>query len=143
MGTTTAYAGNTGNSTTRTPRLGRRLMSSLLADGVRLTLVFGQTLCGVLIALSVENMTLIVRTVNLLHDIETDGRGENGRERERGRCLPGYGANVDGRAGGHCLSYLRNAVWSSWCVSTDGTRVVLYSQFPRQQTRPRDVDLLQ
>ena len=61
--------------------------------------------------------TLQILTVDLLHDIKTDGSGEDRGEGERGRSLcmlmsvtprlvgsertSGGGANVDGGAGGH------------------------------------------
>jgi len=77
MSSSTANTGNTSDGTTSSPRLGGRLVSRLLAHGVRLPFV----LCEAF--------------VNLRNDIKSDWGGENRRKRERGRCLSRAGADVD------------------------------------------------
>ena len=71
-------------SLTSSPGLSRGLVASLLADGVRLTLVLGHAL------------------VNLLDDIRADGAQEHlgdGVSRAGGRAIGAQ--DGDGRSGGH------------------------------------------
>mmetsp|Transcript_2620 Transcript_2620/g.4773 ORF Transcript_2620/g.4773 Transcript_2620/m.4773 type:complete len:274 (+) Transcript_2620:357-1178(+) len=61
-GTTTGHTGDTGHSTSSSPRLGRGLHTSLLGDGVGLTRVLGH------------------QVVNVVHDVGTDGGSHHGRQ---------------------------------------------------------------
>lgn len=70
---------------TSSPRLGRGLVTGLLAHGVGLALVLGHAL------------------VDILDDIGTDGGGEDGGHRVGGLGGLAIGTqNRDGRSGGHC-----------------------------------------
>lgn len=74
-----------GYSLTSSPRLGRGLVTGLLADGVRLPLVLGHS------------------GVNLPDDIRSDGALEHGREGVRGTGGRAIGTDDrDGRSGSHC-----------------------------------------
>ena len=85
VGTTTRDTGNTGNSTTSSPRLSRGLVTSLLADGVWLALVLGHT------------------SVHLLDDIRSDGAQENRGDGGGGTTgLAIFADDTDGRTRGHC-----------------------------------------
>lgn len=64
--TTTAHTRNTGHSSARAPRLGRRLVAGFLGDGVRLPVVLRHV------------------HVNEVHDVGPDGRLEDSWQRNRG-----------------------------------------------------------
>jgi hypothetical protein len=85
VSTTTRDTRDTSDGTTGTPGLSGSLFTSLLAHGVRLSLVLRHT------------------GVNLLDDIRTDGRSEDSRQ---GQSSPAGLAisrgDSDGRAGRHC-----------------------------------------
>lgn len=71
---------------TSSPRLGRGLVTSLLADGVRLALVLGHA------------------GVNLLDDIRADRAQEHSRDGVGVAGGSAIGADDgDGRTGGHCI----------------------------------------
>lgn len=88
MSTTTTDTRNTRDGPTSTPRLGAGLMTSLLADGVSLTLVLGD-------ALYISNVQQIDHrpdrrtrlTVDLVHDIKPDRGGKNSRKGKGARGL--------------------------------------------------------
>jgi len=85
VGTGTRDTRDTGNSTTSSPRLGRGLVTSLLANSIRLALVLGHA------------------SVNLLHDIRSDRAGEDsgdGVGSSRGSTI--FADDRDGRSGSHC-----------------------------------------
>jgi hypothetical protein len=85
VSTTARDTGDTGDSATSSPRLGRGLVTGLLAHGVRLALVLGHA------------------GVNVLHDIRADGSTEDGRDGVgRARGLTIFADDRDGRSGSHC-----------------------------------------
>lgn len=81
--TTTTDTGNTCNGTTRTPGLGRGLVTSLARDGVGLTVVLGNV------------------AVNKVDDIRADGGLEDGRHLDSGdNRVTSFRVNTHGRTNG-------------------------------------------